>query len=486
MEKWVENWIREQKKRGKRCIEVKKIGNNYYVYRSTTYWDKSEKRRRKKSEYLGKLTPEGVVRRKEEKRKVTVKQYGNALLLHHAMRELIPKVKVFDSWREVYALALTRVMGYVPLKRVRSVWEKLYSELQDLPDLNLNLNPKKLSKVLREVGLNREAQNSVFRALMKEKSFVYDLSVVFTRSSINLAEIGYNKEGISLPQINLALLQSTEGLPAMIRAIPGSVKDVVTLCSTVEEIGASFDSELILILDRGFFSRKAMDFLLEKDFSFVIPARRNSRLYGVEIDLDEHFFYGGRLIKAGKGKSKGKSKGKKAKKAKDKNFYLYLFEDVRLRAEEEVNLYKMFDEGRISKGDLKGKLERAGKILIISNIWNLDARPEDIFLMYKQRGAVEKAFDAYKNLLHADRMYLQSDYAVFGHLFVSFLSLYGYCKLQLMLKNAGILNRFSPMDLLEEFSKVYMVKIGEREVMSEVPKKVRELDEKLGLKLFPK
>ena len=475
MEKWVENWIREQRKKGKRCIEVKKIGNNYYVYRSTTYWDKSEKRRRKKSEYLGKLTPEGMVRRKEEKKKVTVKQYGNALLLHHAMRELIPKLKVFDSWREIYALALTRVMGYVPLKRVRSMWEKLYSD-PDLPDLNLN--PKKLSKVLREVGLNREAQNSVFRALMKEKNFVYDLSVVFTRSSINLAEAGYNKEGISLPQINLALLQSTEGLPAMIRALPGSVKDVVTLYSTVEEIRASFDSELILILDRGFFSRKVMDFLLEKDFSFVIPARRNSRLYEVEIDLDEHFFYRRRLIKAGKGK--GKSKGKKAK---DKNFYLYLFEDVTLRAEEEVNLYKMFDEGRISKEGLKRKLERAGKILIISN---LDVKAQDIFLMYKQRGAVEKAFDAYKNLLHADRMYLQSDYAVFGHLFVSFLSLYGYCKLQLMLRNAGILDKFSPMDLLEEFSKVYMVKIGEKEVMSEVPKKVRELDEKLGLKLFPK
>ena len=120
-------------------------------------------------------------------------------------------------------------MGYAPLKRVGSAWEKLYSDLPDLPDLNLN--PKKLSKVLREVGLNREAQNSVFRALMKEKNFVYDLSVVFTRSSINIAEAGYNKEGISLPQINLALLQSTEGLPAMIRAIPGSVKDVVTLYS---------------------------------------------------------------------------------------------------------------------------------------------------------------------------------------------------------------------------------------------------------------
>ena len=100
--------------------------------------------------------------------------------------------------------------------------------------------------------------------------------------------------------------------------------------------------------------------------------------------MDEHFFYRGRLIKAGKGEGEGegKSKGKSKGKNRDKNFYLYPFEDVRLRAEEEVNLYKMLDEGRISEEGLKGKLERAGKILIISN---LDVKAQDIFLMYKQR-----------------------------------------------------------------------------------------------------
>ena len=66
-----------------------------------------------------------------------------------------------------------------------------------------------------------------------------------------------------------------------------------TLYSTVEEIGASFDSELILILDRGFFSRKVMDFLLEKDFSFVIPAKRNSRLYELKLTWMNTSFTGG-------------------------------------------------------------------------------------------------------------------------------------------------------------------------------------------------
>jgi transposase len=460
MEEWARRWLEEQRRRGVRCLEVKKVGNNYYVYRSTTYWDKKAKKRKKKSEYIGKLKPEGLIEKKEKR--ITVKQYGNALLLHHAMKDLVPLLKVFDSWKEIYALALTRAMGYTPLKRVKAVWEKLYT------DIKPNLNPKKLSSVLKEVGLNREGQNEVFRALMDDRHFVYDLSVVFTRSSINLAETGYNKDGIHTPQINLALLCSIKGLPAMIRAIPGSVRDITSLYTTVEEIRASFNSELILILDRGFFSQKAIDFLLDKGISFVIPARRNSRLCP-EISTEDHFFYRNRLIKAGKKRSE--------------NCYLYLFEDVTLRAEEEVTLYRMMDEGRISKEELDRRLERAGKILLISD---LDAKPEDIFLMYKQRGGVEKAFDVYKNLLNADRMYLQSDEAVFGHLFISFLALYGYCKLQLMLRNAGLLDKLSPADLLEEFSKVYMVRVGEKEIMSEVPKKVRELDEKLGLNLFPK
>ena len=460
MEDWVRDWLEEQRRKGEKCLEVKKIGTNYYVYRSTTYWDKKEKKRRKRSEYVGKLTQEGLIVKKEKK--VTVKQYGNALLLHYAMKDLIPMLKAFDSWKEIYALALTRVVGYTPLKRVKAVWEKLYL------DIKPNLNPKKLSEVLKEVGLNREAQNAVFRALMNGKHFVYDLSVVFTRSSINLAETGYNKDRIHVPQINLALLCSMKGLPAMIRTLPGSVRDITSLYNTVEEIRASFDSKLILILDRGFFSQEAIDFLLDKDFSFVIPARRNSKLYEISVDLNEHFFYRDRLIKAGKA---------------ERRYCLYLFEDVTLRAEEEVNLYRMLDEGRISKEELDRRLERTGKILLVSD---MDAKPEEIFLMYKQRVSVEKAFDSYKNLLHADRMYLQSDEAVFGHIFTSFLALYGYCRLQQMLRNAGLLNKVSPLDLLEEFSKVYMVRIGEKEIMSEVPKKVRELDEKLDLNLFPK
>ena len=102
----------------------------------------------------------------------------------------------------------------------------------------------------------------------------------------------------------------------MIKALPGSVRDITSIYNSVKEI----DSHVILILDRGFFS---MDVFLLDKASFVIPARRNSKLY-------EEFFLRG--IKCGKTGKEIKGERKK------KSYYLYLFEDVTLRAEEEITL----------------------------------------------------------------------------------------------------------------------------------------------------
>ena len=54
-----------------------------------------------------------------------------------------------------------------------------------------------------------------------------------------------------------------------------------------------------------------------------------------------------------------------------------------------------------------------------------------------------------------------------------------------MLKKAELNRKMSPGDLLLQYSKVYHVRIGDRTLISEVPKKVRDLDSKLGLSLFP-
>jgi len=86
---------------------------------------------------------------------------------------------------------------------------------------------------------------------------------------------------------------------------------------------------------------------------------------------------------------------------------------------------------------------------------------QEAYEFYKRRDTVEKLFDTYKSTLYADRLYLHSDESVFGHVFIAFLSLYAYCKIESLLKSAKLNKNITPIDLLFELSKVYHIDFGE-------------------------
>ena len=473
MEQWAREWLKEQRNQGVKCLEVKMLRGNHYVYHSTTHWDKDLKKPRKTSKYLGKLDPDKGLIKSGERTKIqprdirNITEYGNSMLLHEMMKDLKPLLKEGfpDCWEEICALAMVRVTGAVPIKRVKDAWEKLYNAEEIEP----HLNTKNLSKVLRNVGINRSGQDVIFNELVDiSKQLVYDLSFVFSRSvNISQAEKGYNKDKIQIPQINLALLSSADtGLPTMIRSLPGSVKDIKTLYYSINELDLGGK---ILILDRGFFSEDVVEFLGDKNISYVLPARRNSHFYDTRIHLSGHLYYRDRLIRCGKRKCD--------------NFFLCLFEDQDLMLEERKTLYRKLDENKIDKKELRERMKKAGKILILSDM-NVDEA--EIYELYKKRESVEKMFDTYKTVLDADKIYLQDDETVFGHVFISFLSLYIHCKLEQLLRNAELNRKMTPIDLLFKYGKVYHVDLEGRGMITEVPKKVFDLDGRLGLGIFPK
>ena len=256
---------------------------------------------------------------------------------------------------------------------------------------------------------DREGQDIVFQGILDHsEQLIYDLSTTFSRSmSIQQAEKGYNKDKIHLPQINLALLCSADtGFPTMIRSVPGSIKDIKTLSNTIKEM--DIEGKL-LILDRGFFSEDVIKDLSEAKIDYVLPTRRNIHYYDVRIHLTEHFRYHKRLIECGK--------------RKVGEIYLYKFEDLDLKLEETKTLYQRLDEERIDKNELREKPKRTGMILILLILSSKDMPVQEMYELHKKRERVEKQFDAYKNVLDADGLYLQDDEDVFGHVLISFLSL---------------------------------------------------------------
>jgi hypothetical protein len=469
MDDWVKNWVDEQRELGEKCIEIKRRNNGYYVYRSTTFWDKVSKKRRKKSSYIGVLDREkGLVTGKRDfdnLREVTVREYGNSLLLDWALQDLVvPLEDAFGGlWPTVYALVQARTLGYTPLKSVRREWTRLYN----VRGLDPDLSPVKLGRLLLFIGENRRMQEIVFMALANGSELVYDLSTVFTRSeNISIAEKGYNKEHLYVPQLNIALFCSVDqGMPTRVRVIPGSVRDAKSLYTSLEE---DCPRDCTLVLDRGFSSFETVRFLEEKGVKYILPAKRNSLLYKEKTVLDEHFFYHKRLVKTGK--------------KQDDRFYIYTYEDQDLLLEETKTLYERLDKG-LGRNRFNVGLGKAGRIIIMSNV---DTSCEQLYKMYKSRDRIEKMFDTYKTVLDVDKLYLRDTMSVHGHVFIGFLCLYAYTKLELLLKKAGLDDKYTPTDMLKEYSKIYLLQHQKGNIITEITKTIETLDQKTKLNLFPK
>ncbi len=467
MEQWILEILRNEKEQRKLPLEVKKLNNNYYLYHSTTRWDKKEKKLKKVSNYIGRITPNGVIEKKKSNDSRSIFEYGNSELLHLLAKDIIEPLKkaYYNRWQEIIACSIVKTIQPLPLRLIKSRWEKLHLSQQ----IDASLSRNTLSDVLRDVGKDYASQKKFFDELMVgNKTLIFDLSSIFSYSeNLHYAEKGHNADHLYLKQINFMLFFSMDTqLPVLLKPLPGSVRDIKALRAVIDEVNAK---DSTLVIDRGFASYVIPDLLTEFDFNFILPLRRNFIDIDYDWKLDYSFSYRKRGIKWGR-------------KRIGTNF-LYMFEDVKLRSEEETTFIHLMDEKKRNIEEYREEAKKFGKIAILSN---RDEVGEAIYLMWKDRENIEVAFDALKNELENDKTYLDNDDAVRGYFFISFISLYLYYKVLNLLRKAKLVEKVSVNEVLLELSKVYEIHLGEKRKLSEIPNQVIELAESLGLDIFPK
>jgi len=465
-EEWLEKILEKQReKHGP--VELKTINNRHYLYKVKSVYDPQKKRAKKISgEYLGRVTREGLT--PPRNRVTTIHEYANAKLLSTLMKETENSLRENfpEDWRELTALAITKTIRNTPIKYVKDAWLKLHTSTE----LEAHLSPNTVSEKLRAVGADWVAQRRFYSSLMDRGGvYYYDLSSLFSKSvNLNLAEKGYNKEHRYLDQVNFALLFSRERLqPVMLKTIHGSVRDIKTLRGVLEEFNVG---DCILVLDRGFYSMALLLEMMGLGVGFVQPLKRNSKLIDYALSPEEVFVYRDRGIRY----------GVKPLPELGEGVQLYLYEDVELRGEEHSNLIKRRVEG---VGDVVDE-RRLGKISLVSN---LGLGGMEVYGLYKGRERVEEAFDALKNELEVDKLYLGDGYCVRGYFFLCFLCLWLYFRVFGLISGAGLGGVVGVRELLFELGRVYSVgsdRSGLR--LSEVPKRVEKLIEHLGLDILPK
>lgn len=469
---WVQEVLGKERSKRKLPLEVKEINPGcFYLYHSTTKWNKKEKKVKRVSKYLGKITPKNFIEKGKVRKHISVYEYGAVKLLNNLIEEYLdePLQKYFYEYHnELKAISLMKILKDIPIKQMQDFWDKIFLSLE----WKTYLSPSTISAIYQNIGRDLKSQYDYFNYFMKDKDYyAFDLSSIFSQSeNINLAEKGYNKESMNLNQINFLMLYSiSKNTPVMLKPILGSIKDISSLKHELSNIKAN---NLILILDRGFASYDLPKELKSHNFKYVIPLRRNFSIIDCSLKLNNSFYCNNRGIHWG---TKITPYGK-----------LYLFEDVALRSEEESNFIRGIEEGKKSKKEFNKEKEMFGKIAIISNV---KTKGQKIYEMFKDRENIEVTFDSMKNQLEIDKTYLQSTESVRGYFFVIYNSLFLYYKILNLLKKNNLNKRISVSDVLMLLSKIYLVDFGHKKQITEIPKKVGKLIEDMELNIeniFPK
>jgi hypothetical protein len=469
MDEWAANWLNGQREQGAKGLEIKKIGSAYYVYHSTTVWDKQEKKRKKRSKYLGRLDERKGLQEKESipvpASERVVKQYGNAVLLNRSMVEIVEQLRSAfpDDWQELYALSMVRVLGDVPLRRVQSAWDKLYN----IPAIRPDLTPRHLADVLRRVGQDKKGQAKIFNGMcVAGDEVVYGMSAYFTRSEqTDLIDRRADESGL-MQRINLAMIFSADtGAPTMVRMLSSPVGELGPMRKLLGEIGGK---GITLVLERDIFSEDLVSLLMQQETSFVLPVNRDSDLYDLEIPLVRHFFHDKHLIKCGRRQHKGN--------------WLYLYQDAQLKMEEEMTLYRMLDENRLAEKNVTDRSHIAGCIMMASD---KDVPEEEIYRLYRRRDAIDRLFAEYRKTLGQDREFLIDRETVDGHMFAAFLSIRAYTKIEAML-SAGSMSGLTPLEALDELSRTYWIQHDGGGQLANVPRTAKDLGRSLGFEVFTK
>lgn len=463
MEEWVKLILEGEKSKRGIPLEAKELNGNYYLYHSTSRYDREKHSARKVSEYIGRITEKGVVEAHHVSR--TVYEYGNSQLVHSLSGDILTALRKHfpDRWESLYALSVVRLIDPVPLKSVKERWEKLHLSTMMQP----HLSPNTLTDLLKETGSDMGSQYDLFSDLMRSSGkLAFDLSSIFSRSeNINMAQKGHNADHEYIPQINMAMVFDLDQYkPVFLKSLDGSVRDVKSLRNVLEEI----DFHGILVLDRGFASYDLAE-LMSSEMKFVMPQKRNSGLIDYGLKLSSSFMYRDRGILCGF--------------SRHERYRIYIYQDQSLVAEESNNFISLIAEKKRKQNEYVEASRMFGKISILSNVRD---DPQSIYMMYKQREEIEQAFDAMKNELENDKSYLRDDDSIRGYFFISFLSLYLYYSIFVLIRAADLTDKVSVKDALLKFSRVYRITDGRREITSEIPASSAKLDEQLGTNIFPK
>jgi transposase len=390
-----------------------------------------------------------------------------------------------DTHKRILSLAFFIAQKGLALSRC-----EIWSESHQHP-LNQPISSQRVSDLLKEITENeRQHFLSIWLKRLSENDLLcYDITSISSYATANeYVRWGYNRDNEKLPQINLAVLFGQKsGLPAYYRRLPGNISDVKTLQSTMNTLDFLGKTKLYFILDRGFYSEKNVDALLEKRYHFAlaVPAGRLWVRSIIDLHYDqiasperyrqtsenEALFMVSHLHRWGKRRCYLHLNYNAAKAAEEfdklTQKLLVCKRELEMEDLQEAN-NELYDRFFIIKKTPKRGLSVAYNDVEIQKyrkryagfsciLTNVKTDSGELLETYRCREVVENCFDDLKNGLDMRRLRIHSSDAMDSRLFIQFLALTLICRIRIVVKQSAGLLHMTIREILEAMETIVRI-----------------------------
>jgi len=508
----------------------KKTGT-VYVYSVESYWDKEKKAPRNKQVCLGKLDPitgevipskrriKKVAKSNDDGISVTSRVAGPSLVLDKLTSSLgIEKLlsKCFpDDCNLILSLIYYVVHRGGALSRIQP-WSSAC--IHPFDDVVASQRVSDLLGRLTEDGRQRFLSFWLER-VQEDDWLCYDITSVSSYARNNeYIHYGYNRDGDSMEQINLAMLfGQKKRLPAHYRRLPGNISDVSTLKTTAKELDYLGVDKVHFILDRGFYSIANIDDLFKRNHKFTIglPAGRK----WVEKILDEHYE---NITSPANYMAVGDSEALYAVTELHKwgddhrRCWVHIFFNAERSASDFDTFTRKLIQYRnelLTEKPLKEHEEFYRRYLIVRRTpkrgLRVDFNEEEVqkhrkkysgffcllsnkikdateaLTVYRNKDVVENCFDDLKNHLDMKRLRVHSSKTMDGRLFLQFLALIYVSSIRIEIQKDEKLKYLTVREVMEQMETLVKVKYSNRygQVFTEVTPLQRRIMDVFEIKL---
>lgn len=510
----------------------RKVGNSIYVYEITGYRDKKTGKVKQHRKYIGVKNAEtGIVSNpRKEKWSHSMTETNGVIhavekcLSGNHLRDILAEAFGQETGSKIFALSTYCATEGTPMYLYES-WAHGNENLSSMA-----MSSQDISDFLNTLGFDEKSRSAFWTKWAqrhgKNRNLVFDITSISTYSSgLELSEWGHNRDGESLPQINLGMVYSDRpGTPLGYKVYPGSIGDV----STMKNLLHYLKHDLLLthsrmVMDRGFFSNANIRNLDSAGFDYLIPVPAGTRLAkDLLLSTEECFKLEGEYINFN-GRLLAHAEVCREYAGGYRKFQVFLdFERRRMETQTMLNKldmiaerfnpkdYRSIDEVKqfinsvasgyfklftVRKNEKSFTLQRNqtaiheyarkfGKIILLPI--NFNTEPLPVLNDYFRRDGVEKFFDTLKNEMDSGRGRVQSQETFDGRLFVHMIGLIIYGEMMnRMKKNAETLKfKMAFPEMISHLKRLKRIHSADgTTVLSELTKKQKSIFKVLEIDL---